>query len=192
MKTYNFYFQQFLKMATRNLVRAQLVILGSCCCFSLSMGQTSKMSRKGLDRSTKLFQVLEKRDSVLFELAFNQQNAKGTDSLLHEDFEFYHDQGGVTDSKEKFLRKFKGIDENAKYKPLRKLVKNTLQVFPLYDRGKLYGAIQKGVHEFYAVESGGKAHLQGRAKFTHVWIKHQGRWVLKRELSYDHHDPRKE
>ncbi|OJJ16480.1 hypothetical protein BKI52_34935 [marine bacterium AO1-C] len=192
MKMYNLYFQNLVKASTsRIILRTQLVALCTCFCLTFGMGQTAKQKQEGLARSSKLFQALEKRDSLLFELAFNQQNAKGTDSLLHEDFEFYHDQGGLTDSKEKFLGKFKSTS-GAKYKPLRKLQKNTLQLFPLYDRGKLYGLIQKGIHEFYMVDSAQKAHLTGSAKFTHLWIKQEDRWCLKRVLSYDHQEAKKD
>jgi len=189
---YHFYFKHLRGVSSsRNFVNAQLMMFFTCFCLTSGIGQAAKKHQEGVARSSKLFQALEKRDSLLFELAFNQQNARGTDSLLHEDFEFYHDQGGLTDSKEKFLGKFKSTS-NSKYKPMRKLLKNTLQVFPLYNRGKLYGAIQKGVHEFYMIDPEKKAHLTGNAQFIHLWIKHKGRWCLKRVLSYDHQDPKKD
>jgi len=191
MKMYNNYFQHLRgALSSKNLISTYIIVLFTCFCLTSAIGQTAKSPQEGLARSSRLFQTLQKRDSLLFELAFNQQNAKGTDSLLHEDFEFYHDQGGLTDSKEKFLGKFKST-KNAKYKPLRKLLKNTLQVFPLYNRGKLYAAIQKGVHEFYMVDPEKKAHLTGNAKFVHLWVKHKDRWCLKRVLSYDHQEAKK-
>ena len=68
---------------------------------------------------------------------------------------------------------------------------NTLEVFPLYNQGVLYGAIQNGVHEFYIKEANKESRLTSTAKFSHVWLKENDAWLLKRVLSYDHKTPNK-
>ncbi|MEQ8523163.1 hypothetical protein [Gracilimonas sp.] len=57
------------------------------------------------------------------------------------------------------------------------------------DNGELYGAIQRGEHEFYILEPGKEMYKTGFARFTHLWLLEDGEWILKRVLSYDHKDP---
>jgi CubicO group peptidase (beta-lactamase class C family) len=64
-----------------------------------------------------------------------------------------------------------------------------LEVFPLYNDGNLYGAIQKGIHHFYLRESGKEDIWTSTAKFTHIWVLESKTWKLSEVLSYDHHDP---
>lgn len=165
---------------------SKLLISTFCVLFCLQLGVGQ--NRTGIARSSALFQTMKQQDSLLFELAFHQLNEAGTSKLVHDDFEFYHDQSGVTNSKERFLKGLQSLGKLS-YKPIRKLVKNSMRVFPLYNNGKLYGAIQKGVHRFYAREKGKPEYLTSTAKFTHLWVKQGKQWLLKRVLSYDHYSP---
>lgn len=168
------FFAQFLK------------ILSFGCLFSIVLIQTSYAQ---IEASSELFLELEEKDSLLFDQGFNECKLTTTESLISEDLEFYHDVGGVQ-NKEDF---FKAIRENicseGPQKPIRKLVEGSLSVFPLRNGGELYGAIQKGVHEFYIKEAGKDLYQTGSAKFTHVWILEDGNWKLKTVLSYDHQGP---
>ena len=67
----------------------------------------------------------------------------------------------------------------------RNLVENSLQVYPLNNNGKLYGAIQKGKHTFQQ-KLNGTFKTVGIADFTHLWILENKKWKLKRVLSYNH------
>ena len=135
-----------------------------------------------------LHQELSDLDSLIFERGFNNCDTMGIPALIPENFEFYHDQSGITDDRESFLQTFKTLC-SMQYKPLRKLVKGSMKVYPLYDNGKLYGAIQEGVHEFYAIEGEKQPYLTSTARFTHLWILNADNWQLKRVLSYDHRTP---
>lgn len=140
---------------------------------------------------SELFIELVKLDSLIFDEGFNNCNFSHTKELVSDEFEFYHDKMGIEDSKVNFISTLsQNICGNPLVKPVRKLVKQSLQVFPLYNRGKLYGAIQTGNHEFY-ISKPGEEQMQktGIAKFTHLWIKEDMSWKLKRVLSYDHQDP---
>ena len=64
----------------------------------------------------------------------------------------------------------------------RKLIKETMQVYPL----NKYGAIQTGTHRFYAIQKGKPDRLTETAQFTQVWKEENGQWRLARVLSYDH------
>ncbi|SDR67097.1 nuclear transport factor 2 family protein [Gramella sp. MAR_2010_147] len=143
-----------------------------------------------VDQNSDLYISLKSRDSLLFDIGFNQCKIERFESFVSKDLEFYHDQGGLTTNKEDFLENVRNnICSNPDKKPIRKLVEGSLEVFPLYANGKLYGALQKGIHDFYIQESGKELYKTSSAKFTHVWIKEDNNWILKRVLSYDHKSP---
>lgn len=145
-------------------------------------------TRAQVSPKSKLFITLQKKDSILFEQGFNKCNLSAIGNLVTDDFEFYHDQNGIQDKKT-FLQNFKeSICENPKGKPIRKLVKGSLAVFPLYNEGKLYGAIQSGIHDFYMIHHKEQRFTES-AKFMATWLLEKGEWKLKKELSYDHHKP---
>lgn len=137
-----------------------------------------------------LFRTLKALDDVLFEQSFNRCEYSVLEDIVSDDFEFYHDSGGFENSKASFIETVeKNICSNPAQKPIRKLVAGSLEVFPLYQDGALYGAIQRGEHEFYIRESGKPLRHTSTARFTHVWIREGDAWLLKRVLSYDHHSP---
>lgn len=138
-------------------------------------------------RDSELFKTLKKNDSLIFEVGFNQCEIGAFEHLIAEDLEFYHDQGGLTTNKEDFLKNVRNnICSSPEKKPLRRLDLESLQVFPLYENGKLYGAIQNGQHDFFIKEPGKELYQTSTALFTHVWILVDEKWILKRVLSYDH------
>lgn len=139
-----------------------------------------------IDHRTMLFQTLKTNDSLLFNLGFNTCDLAQFDTLLAVDFEFYHDEAGITASKADFIRE---VEENicsAEFRPERRLVSGSLEVHELRSKGVLYGAIQNGRHEFYVPEQGGNRRLTSVARFTHVWLIEDGVWKLSRVYSYDH------
>ena len=139
-----------------------------------------------LGDSTDLFNELKQRDSLLFDVGFNTCDISQFETLVSDDFEFYHDQAGITNSKSEFISGIQhGLCE-LPYKPRRVLDENSLTVYPLEERGVLYGAIQMGTHRFYATETEGAEYLTSIARFTHVWLLEEGEWRLRRAFSYDH------
>lgn len=138
---------------------------------------------------SKLFKELKMQDNLVFNQGFNNCDTAQLRKLLSDDLEFYHDQNGLLTSKEILLQNIPNLCQ-MNYKPTRVLVNNSLQVFPLYANGKIYGAIQTGIHEFYGEEEGKSKYLTSTAKFSHVWIIESGLWKLKRILSYDHQIPK--
>ncbi len=162
-------------------------ILLTTICFLLFQSLSAQLSQ-----DSQIFQQLKSRDSLLFELGFNLCKIEKFEGFISEDLEFYHDQGGLSTNKEDFLHAVKNnICSNQDQKPIRKLIPGSLEVYPLYENGKLYAAIQKGMHDFYIKEPGKKMYKTSSAKFTHVWILEGKDWILKRVLSYDHQSPEK-
>ena len=156
----------------------------------LLMQQLSAHAQESPDAP--LYKAIRAQDSLLFSRAFNNCDVAILDTLLSDDFEFYHDKGGITPGKAAFISSIKNNICGLSYKPRRELVEGTLQVYPLMHNNVLYGAIEMGDHRFYALEKDKPAYFTGRAKFIHLWILEQGRWRFKRGLSFDHQDKDKE
>src|SRR6476660_9418697 len=111
-----------------------------------------------------LYKQLKAADSLLFERGFNHCDFAALEKLAHKDLQFLHDVAGMQDR----AGFFKAIRENVcggNGKPQRKLIAASLVVYPLYDNGKLYGAIQIGDHEFFNSENGQPSHKTTLAKF---------------------------
>ncbi len=149
----------------------------------------STIARGQIDKNSELFIALKKQDSVFFERGFNQCDIDYLDKTISEDLKFFHDQGGLQNRKQFFENTKKYICSKLEKKPIRKLKKGSLVVYPLYNNGVLYGAIQNGDHNFYLRENGKDDEWTSSAKFTHVWILDNGSWILTEVLSYDHQDP---
>ncbi len=144
-----------------------------------------------VEHTSEIFQTLKIKDSLLFSEGFNNRDIHQFEDLLSENFEFYHDEAGLTRSKETFITSVKDFNKLS-YTPRRELVENSLEVFPLEKNGSIYGAIQTGQHRFYSIEKGKPEKLTSIGRFTHVWILEQGKWKLTRVLSYDHKEPENE
>ncbi len=142
------------------------------------------------DKKSPLFLELKQQDSLFFERSFNQCDIAYLESRMARDLKFYHDQSGFQDRAKFFENVKQYICGPTTKKPIRKVDTNSLEVFPLYNNGKLYGAIQMGVHHFYIREQGKTDVHTSTAKFTHVWLMEDGIWKLSEVLSYDHREPR--
>ena len=137
-----------------------------------------------VDKNSDLHKTLKSKDSIIFERAFNKCEIEKLAPIIADNFEFYHDVGGIQD-KAGFIE---AIKNNLCSNPgvnKRNLVESSLQVFTLNNNGQLYGAIQKGKHKFQQ-KINGKFKTVGIADFTHLWILENKKWKLKRVLSYNH------
>lgn len=161
-----------------------LITLLSC---SFTLKAQHKRENIEVQKDTPLFLQLKTCDSLLFDIGFNECNLEIFDTLVADDFEFYHDQSGITPNKAEFINGTKNGLCKMDYRAIRKLEPGTLTVFPMYKDGKLYGALQSGYHSFYALYPG-KTELvhTSEAYFTHLWLLEDSRWKLARVLSYDH------
>ena len=138
-----------------------------------------------------LYLKLAQKDSLLFHAAFNSCETAIIEDLFTADFEFYHDRGGITEGRETFVSRIaEGCANRTAGQPQpakRLLVPGSLEVYPLFKDGELYGAIQHGIHTIEFLNNEGVYQKGDIAKFTHVWVIQDGRWKIRRELSYDHH-----
>src|SRR4249920_2845633 len=109
-----------------------------------------------------LFDTISPLDTAVFD-AFNHCDAPGQldkhASYFDENVEFYHDNGGVTWTRDAM------IANTGKYVCghfHRQLVAGSMKVYPIKD----FGAIETGVHEFCQI---GADKCEGMADFTIVW-----------------------
>lgn len=138
------------------------------------------------DKSDDLFNTIKENDSLLFDVGFNTCNIEIFQDLISQEFTFFHDQSGVTESKEAFIESIRNGLCKLPYKAFRVLDEGSLAVYPLKRNDTIYGAIQNGEHSFYALEGNNQKYLTSTAKFTHVWIIENGEWKLRSVLSFNH------
>ncbi|MHA7057763.1 nuclear transport factor 2 family protein [Aquimarina sp. M1] len=115
--------------------------------------------------------------------SYNSCDINTFKTFFVEDFEFYHDKGGLTAGLDNMISSVKNElckPENPSVR--REVVEGSVEVFPLTN----YGAIITGEHVFYVSEKGKEERLAEIAKFTHVWQHKDNQWKMTRVLSYDH------
>jgi len=151
-------------------------------------GITCQAVQAQFSTSSSLYQTIRKQDSLLFDAGFNKCSIPVFDTLVSDNFEFYHDQAGMMLSKAAFINSVKNNVCSLNYKASRVLEPGSMQVYPLEKNGVLYGAIETGIHRFYALEPGKPLYFTSRAKFSNVWKLENSEWRLIRGLSYDHQD----
>ncbi|BDU23709.1 class A beta-lactamase-related serine hydrolase [Flavobacterium sp. GSB-24] len=139
------------------------------------------------EKSSALYKTIMSKDSLLFNIGFNTCDIKQFENLYTDDFEFFHDKDSISD-KALFLKNLKnGICATPrKYNYRRELVDGSTEIYPLYKKGVLYGAIQMGTHRFFESTAEKPEEAGSFAKFTHLWLLKNKEWKLARSLSYNH------
>ncbi|HSK80348.1 MAG TPA: nuclear transport factor 2 family protein [Thermoanaerobaculia bacterium] len=150
----------------------------------LATGATAQ-PRSGPAVTQELIDEITEKDRVFFDALFNKCDVETVGAMVTEDFEFYHDKGGMTaSSRAQFVDSIREMCERQKtgvdYRARRELVSQ--EVYPLNN----YGAVQVGVHRFYQKLEGNGEKLVEIAKFTNLWKKEGDAWRMSRVLSYDH------
>jgi len=148
---------------------------------------TSGGPRAGPRPTQELHDEIAAKDLALFKAGFDTCDTAALASLVTDDFEMYHDKGGLTaTSGAQFVKAVERTCARQKtgedYRARRELVPGTMKVYPLAN----YGAVQVGEHRFYQLLPGKPEKLVEISLFTHVWKKDASGWKLARVLSYDH------
>ncbi len=154
-------------------------------CLFLMMQHVSAQVDGGSD----LYKTVLSLDSLLFSVGFNTCDIDRFEKLLGDDFEFFHDKDGIS-FKPDFIKNLRNglCASPATYQSRRELVRESTEIYPLYKRDILYGAIQKGIHRFYEKISGREETQAGSARFVSIWLLDNSGWTLYRCLSFDHQD----
>lgn len=124
--------------------------------------------------SDALYDTVFALDQRFFE-AYNTCDMDTQAALLADNIEFYHDQGGLSTSKEAIL---KGTKENICGKVSRTLVPGSLEVSPIPG----FGAAVVGLHQFKNnTEPVGT--LSKESRFVAIWKKTDTTWQMTRIIS---------
>ncbi len=142
-----------------------------------------------VDKNSDLYKTILSKDSLLFNVGFNTCDITQFEELLSEKFEFFHDKDGISDKKT-FLNDLRnGLCGNpANYQAKRELIAENTEIYALYNKEAIYGAIQVGVHQFFEKQVGKPEKFGSSAKFTHVWLLENGEWKLTKSLSFEHQE----
>lgn len=145
----------------------------------MSLSHTSFSQQSG-----ELYDEIVRMDSLYFS-AQNECNLDKYASFLSEDFEFFHDKGGFTASKDdemKGMAIFCGDEQRSRQPLRRELIEGTLKVFPMNN----YGALEFCDHIFYLQINDGTEKVVGSSRMTALWKLIDDEWKLTRVISYDH------
>jgi len=131
-------------------------------------------------------QTILKKDSLFWD-TYNRCDTTNYNQFFSDDVEFYHDKGGITKGVESMAMSIKkNLCSNSDFRIRREEVTGTIKFFALHNNGVIYGAILSGEHLFYILEKGKESRLDGKARFTHLWLLNDNVWKMSRILSYDH------
>lgn len=134
---------------------------------------------------SELFKTIARMDSLMFSTAQKDCDLETYEYFLAEDFEYFHDKAGFTESKEKEMADmaiFCGEEQRARQPLRRELIKNTLKVYPMDN----YGALEFCDHVFYLQINDGTEKIIGSGKMTALWKFIGKEWKVARIISYDH------
>ena len=147
--------------------------------FSLVVASAGAETRRGLPPEDELYRTIATLDAAVFD-AFNHCELEKFGSFFVERVEFYHDNGGLTDSSRASL--VESVKNNICGKVSRELVEGTLEVYPMHG----YGALEIGTHRFHHPGHDDTEPV-GEAQFIHLWQNDNGTWRIARVISFDHH-----
>lgn len=164
----------------RQRVKAAILALGGFMMLAgMSVSVEAQVKPKSALSKDELYQTIAKLDAELFD-AYNRCDLEKFGSFFPEQLEFYHDNGGLTDTTRASL--VDSIKKNICGKVQRELVKGTLEVYPMNG----YGALEIGTHLFRH-PGREKEDGVGQGKFVMLWQNKEGKWQLTRIFSFDHH-----
>ena len=84
-------------------------------------------------RDSDLFLTMQHHDSLFFERGFNLCDTNYLKQAISKDFVFYHDQSGIENLTQFLNSTKKYLCSDWNNKPIRKVRKESLEVYALYD-----------------------------------------------------------
>lgn len=120
-----------------------------------------------------LYKTIIKLDSIFFH-AYNTCDIVTQEKYYSDSIEFFHDKGGLNNSKKEILEGTKKIICG---KVTRELIKGSIEVSPIPG----YGAVELGLHQFHNnQEKDAKPHP---SKFVIIWRNTNGKWSITKVIS---------
>lgn len=161
---------------------AILVLLNSCSPKVEAI--KAEVEPAEIEHPSELYWEIAEMDSLYFS-AQNDCDLAMYAFYLSEDFEFFHDKGGFTESKENEMADmaiFCGEEQRVRQPLRREMTQGTLKVYPMNN----YGALEQCEHVFYLQIKDGTEKVVGSGKMTALWKQENNEWKLARVISYDH------
>ncbi|MFN3753141.1 nuclear transport factor 2 family protein [Flavobacterium sp.] len=161
------------KTITFSVLFSAILLLGSC---STSKPNSFQLTKNYQPDNLELYQAIVKQDSSFFD-AYNNCDTKFETyaDFYSEDIEFYHDQGGLSNSKKDILE---GTKKHICGKVTRTLVPGSIEVYPIKD----YGAIEIGLHSF-SNNTNPPDEPKKVSRFTIFWRQINGKWKIAKVVS---------
>lgn len=135
--------------------------------------------------SVEMTAAIAKVDADLFNAVFMQCDAAKVAAMTTDDFRFVHDKDGES-SRAQFVDNLKGhcarVKTGEDFPARRELVPGSLEVWPI----NKYGALEIGVHRFYARLKGKPESLTETGNFMILWKQVDGKWLMAESISYGH------
>jgi hypothetical protein len=129
--------------------------------------------------------AITKADADLFDAVFLQCDAAKVATMTTGDFRFVHDKDGES-TRAQFVDNLKGhcarVKTGEDFPARRELVPGSLEVWPI----SKYGALEIGVHRFYARLPGKPEQLTETGNFMILWKQVDGKWLMAESISYGH------
>ena len=148
-----------------------MFVLLTLFCFGNAFSQGQNNSQKDTE-ANKLYNTIVGLDSLLFD-SYNSCKPDQYESLLSDDFEFYHDKGGLSTSKKDNVE---SIKKNICGKVKRELLKGSIEVSPIPG----YGAVEIGSHRFHNLVEKSTSQY---SKFVVIWHYKDNSWKVTRVIS---------
>ncbi|WP_333877808.1 nuclear transport factor 2 family protein [Flavobacterium sp.] len=155
------------------LLVALFLLLVSC---GSSKSNDYQLTKNYIPDNPALYRTIVKQDSIFFD-AYNHCDTKFEvyADFYTEDIEFYHDQGGLSNSKKDILE---GTQKHICGKVTRALVPGSIEVYPI----KEYGAVEIGLHSFSNTTNPADEPKKV-SRFTIFWKQINGKWKIAKVIS---------
>ena len=138
----------------------------------IAFSQEQNSSHKDSIETIKLYNTILRLDSLLFD-SYNSCKPEQYEALLSDNFEFYHDKGGLSTSKKDNVE---GIKKYICGKVNRELLKGSIEVSPIPG----YGAVELGMHRFHNLIEKSTSQY---SKFVIIWQFKDNEWKVTRVIS---------
>lgn len=131
------------------------------------------LERTYVPANQELYETIVALDKKLFD-AYNSCDMDTQTALYSEDLEFFHDEGGLSTSKENLLI---ALQNNICNKVTRTLIEGSIEVYPIKD----YGAVEIGYHTFNDKKT--PENKSKGSRFIMIWKKTDDNWTVTRVIS---------
>lgn len=160
----------------KTMFNIKSVFASTMICFatiSVSAIPITELEYYPLERDQELHDTIVALDDIFF-TAYNNCDLEKQSELISEDLEFYHDQGGLSTSKEEIMTALKN---NICGKVTRELVEGSIEVHEIPG----FGAVQLGMHKFHNNEEPNA--ISKASKFVTIWKQDDDDWKITRVIS---------